>query len=187
MKRATRNVSGRQRPRAAGAWEHGSMVPGERPKMRTLPHGCRFPFVRRPSKAVDGGVKPRWTCLRQLEWNVISSNRIQIGVSHGNRRPWKAVLLGYYLLGYFATLVATIRPRNSARRPATRRAHEPDAGAAGVSPPTETRCENVRRNIRPPETAGVEWLGSPSGFLASTRNSFSSAAMTHTMPSSSIA
>ena len=49
----------------------------------------------------------------------------------------------------------------------------------------QNSCDSVRRNMRPPETAGVERLGSPSGTRPSSRNS-RLAASTSTFPSSSM-
>jgi len=49
--------------------------------------------VRRPSKAVDRGVKPLRTFFRQIACNVNSGEKTRICVSHEKRRPWKAVVL----------------------------------------------------------------------------------------------
>jgi hypothetical protein len=55
-------------------------------------------------------------------------------------------------------------------------------GLQGFFPPSEIRCVNVRRYIRPPATAGVACVPSPSAFRASCRYA-REAASTNTSPS----
>ena len=50
-------------------------------------------LVRWPSKAVDYGMRPRLASCSHISRNVEFADKAQLGVSHGKRRPWKAILL----------------------------------------------------------------------------------------------